>query len=112
MNMSLTVAEAFYVEAHAEKKTPAEIAKDLGLTARKVRGYLKKLEAARPKPPGAGEAVKAAGFENESTGTVAMTGTGSQIGDEFRQKRPVNERFYKERLGGGVHKIRPDDPIR
>jgi len=123
----LTVAQKAYIEQFFGKKTPKELAEDTGLTVRKVKAVLKKLEEAgfesQPEPTPGKSGLEVAGFDvyrgkdadgnPGKVGTVSMTKSASEKADSFRQgKVPEwNEKFFKERVRNGIHVIDPSKPV-
>jgi len=107
--IELTTAEAFYVEAHFGTQTPEEIAKDLGLPAKRVKDYYAKLEESGMEPKKTKTRVQKAGFE-EKEGSVSMTESSSIKVDKLKRNRVKD--FVDKRKGSSIHVIDPKKPVR
>lgn len=112
----LNKAEAFYVESHFGTKPPQAIAADIDAPVASVEAYIEQLREAGFEPKKQKTPIQKAGFA-VSGGSVSMTKTASERGDDFRgvtadgakAKKGRNEKFFQKRQAG-LHIINPDLP--
>lgn len=74
MNYKYTKAEELYLNTHGKKKTVEELAKDLGISVKKVKAFVDKLpEPAKPAKSFETDSIPAkAGFDTHKSGAVMM----------------------------------------